>query len=110
MERVKIPAGIERAGLRGSVKCGGIPEVADPHLLALAGALDEKALVVGGEVHGTAVERLVPDGKCGTLLTIHLPARRSPLVPARWLSELTLIMITWIKESPGDFFQKQDTL
>ena len=77
MERVKVPTGIGRAGMRGSEKCGGIPKVhvAGPHILVLGRALDEKALVVGGEVHDTADERLNREGKCANLLTWNLLPR-----------------------------------
>ena len=53
MERVKVPARIRR---EGSEKRGSIVKVNEisPHFLVLGSrALDEEALVVGGEVHDT---------------------------------------------------------
>ena len=91
MKRVKVPARIRRQRIRGREKCGKIPQssVVSPRVLVLGRALDEEALVVGGEVHDTADGRLIYDGKCAILITSNLPqishlvARRSPLVPGR---------------------------
>ena len=75
MERVKVPARIVRAGMSGSEKCGEIPKtnVAGSDLLVWRRTLDEKPLVVGGEVHDTADERLIREGKCPILITFNLP-------------------------------------
>ena len=78
MERVKIPAGI-----RGSEKCGEIPKasVAGPNVLVLGRTLDEQPLVVGGEVHDTADERLIRWGKWPILITSNLPGPPSDKSP-----------------------------
>ena len=66
MERVKVPARIRR---EGSEKCGRSVKASEisPHVLVLGSrALDEEALVVGGEVHDTGEGRLIwmdPDGR-----------------------------------------------
>ena len=79
MERVKVPARIRRHRISGSEKCGKIPKarVVGSQVLVLGGALDEEALVVGGEVYDTADGRLIRDSKCAILITCNLPTSLS---------------------------------